>query len=104
MYFIGDRIRYLKECNELKQKVLAREFGVAENTWSQYETNNRLPDIYVIKKISEFFKVSVEYLLATTDIKYDPNEESFKKLMEVYSKLDKTQKELLVKLVKSKFS
>ncbi|HOL22663.1 MAG TPA: helix-turn-helix transcriptional regulator [bacterium] len=55
MDFLGDRIRYLRESAGLKQKDMALEFSLNENTWSQYETNKRTPDIDTIKKNCRVF-------------------------------------------------
>lgn len=44
-------------------KELGIEIGVAESTISQYETGKRQPDYETLLKLSEYFGVSVDYLL-----------------------------------------
>ena len=44
-------------------KALGEVLGVAESTVSQYETGKREPDFEILLKASEYFGVSVDYLL-----------------------------------------
>lgn len=93
---LGDRIRDLRETNNIKQKDLAAVFGVENSTWSQYETNKRTPDLDTIRKLSEFFNVSVDYLFSITEIKYNPHDLDFKKLITYFDSLnDKSKIEFL---------
>jgi len=102
MDFLGDRIRYLRESAELKQKDMALEFSLNENTWSQYETNKRTPDIDTIKKIAEYFNVSIEYLMGLTDVQYNPKEKEFREMVHIYHSLSKEEKRELIKELKEK--
>lgn len=104
MDFLGDRIRYLRESAGLKQKDMAFEFSLNENTWSQYETNKRTPDIDTIKKIAEYFHVSIEYLMGLTDVQYNPKEEEFKEMVHIYYSLSKDEKRELIKELKQKYA
>ena len=98
---LGDRIRDLRETNNIKQKDLAAIFGVENSTWSQYETNKRIPDLDTIRKISEFFNVSVDYLFSITDIKYSPYDLDFKKMMLYFDELDEQAKSELFDMLKN---
>ena len=99
--FLGDRIRLLRERTDYKQKYLAEHFNVSENTWSQYENNKRTPDTEVVKAIAEFFKVSMDYLFAITDEIYDPREEEFQELMNIYRNLGEFKKKQLISFAKT---
>ena len=44
-------------------KELGATIGVAESTISQYETGKRQPDYETLLRLSEYFGVSVDYLL-----------------------------------------
>ncbi|MBM6833874.1 helix-turn-helix domain-containing protein [Megamonas hypermegale] len=65
---IGNRIRELREKNDINQQDLARYLKVAKSTLSQYETGSRIPNDDIKKAIAEKFNVSVDYLLGLTDI------------------------------------
>lgn len=60
---MANRIRELRKQNNLTMKQLGEELGLGESTISQYENGKREPDIKTLLRISEFFHVSVDYLL-----------------------------------------
>lgn len=57
------RIRELRSKLNIKQKDLAKELCIPANTFNQYETGKRQPDYETLKRIAEYFNVSVDYLL-----------------------------------------
>ena len=63
------RIKQLRQEKGLKQEELAKEFGIAQQTISNYEKGIREPDISTLKKMADFFDVSLDFLLGKTDIK-----------------------------------
>lgn len=58
-----NRIRELRKQNSITMRQLGQHLGLAESTISQYETGKREPDLKTLLKISEYFGVSVDYLL-----------------------------------------
>lgn len=65
---IGQRINKLLMKNNMKQKELAKELGVADNIVSYFVGGSRTPNIQQIIKISQFFNVSTDYILGLTNI------------------------------------
>ncbi len=63
------RLRELRRERGLKQDELAKEFGIAQQTISNYEKRIREPDITTLKKMADFFDVSLDFLLGITDIR-----------------------------------
>ncbi|MFW5648299.1 MAG: helix-turn-helix domain-containing protein [Candidatus Alkaliphilus sp. MAG34] len=63
------RIKQLRREKGLKQEELAKEFGIAQQTISNYEKGIREPDITTLKNMADFFDVSLDYLLGKTDIR-----------------------------------
>ena len=63
------RIKQLRQEKGLKQEELAGEFGIAQQTISNYEKGIREPDITTLKKLADFFDVSLDFLLGKTDIR-----------------------------------
>ena len=57
------QLRELRKNRRLSQSEFARQFGVAQNTVSNWENGNRLLDTDTANKIADFFGVSVDYLL-----------------------------------------
>ena len=66
---IFENIRALREDNDLTQQQLADYLGVAQNTYSQYETGKIADTAQVLVKLADFYGVSVDYLLGRTDKK-----------------------------------
>lgn len=57
------KIRELRNLFGLSQKELAKSLSIPQNTFSQYETGKRAPDFETLKKIANYFNVTVDYLL-----------------------------------------
>ena len=61
------RIRELRQQNNLTQVRLAIELNTSQNTLSRYETGEREADYDMLKKLADYFNVSIDYLLRETD-------------------------------------
>ncbi len=57
----SDRLRTLR--GELKQAEFARKVGIAQNTYSRYESGERIPDIEVLARLAARLDVSADWLL-----------------------------------------
>lgn len=65
----GERLRELRVERGMTQPDLATLLGLARSTISQYETGIRQPDIDTLKRMSDIFHVSMDYLCGRTDIR-----------------------------------
>lgn len=64
-----NRIRDLREDQDLNQTQVAKMLGMSQTGYSKYETGeNDIPTIILIK-LADFYEVSVDYLLNRTDNK-----------------------------------
>jgi len=63
-----NRIKQLRISKGVKQITFANDMGVAQSAISQWENGKSLPAPDKLKKISEYFNVSMEYLLGDEDI------------------------------------
>lgn len=64
-----NRIRDLREDQDLNQTQVAKILGMSQTGYSKYETGeNDIPTIILIK-LADFYEVSVDYLLNRTDNK-----------------------------------
>ena len=59
-------IKNLREDNDLRQKEVAAELNVSQNTYSQYENGVIELTASNLVKLAEFYNVSVDYLLGRT--------------------------------------
>ena len=60
---MGNNIRTLRKAAGLTMKQFGGIMGVSESTISLYETGKNEPDISMLKKMSEYFNVSIDELL-----------------------------------------
>lgn len=100
-----NRLKQLREENNLTQLELAQKFNITSQTISQYERGIRTPDFNLLNSITDFFGVSVDYLLGRTDIKnFNDNNDSVDKeessLIDDYKKLNSIGKKEAEKRVK----
>ncbi|RXM79264.1 XRE family transcriptional regulator [Clostridium tetani] len=64
-----DRLKGLREDRDLTQEQLAEFLKITRSALGNYETGLREPDISTLVKISNFFNVSLDYLLCRTNTK-----------------------------------
>jgi transcriptional regulator with XRE-family HTH domain len=57
----------LREDNDIKQEVLARELNVTQSAYSRYETGAREVPHTVIIRLADYYNTSTDYLLGITD-------------------------------------
>lgn len=60
------RIKDLREDRDLKQWQLAEYLNCSQQVYSNYELGQRDIPTYVLIKLSQFYGVSVDYLLGIT--------------------------------------
>lgn len=60
-------LRAVREDRDIKQKDVAKVLNVSQNTYSQYETGVISLTAEVLIKLSEFYGVSIDYLLDRTN-------------------------------------
>lgn len=60
---LGETIFNLRKSKGLSQESLAEELDVARQTVSKWELDQSVPDIAYLVKLSDFFGVSVDYLV-----------------------------------------
>ncbi|GAV21572.1 LexA family protein [Carboxydothermus pertinax] len=63
----GQRLRQLRTERDLTQAELARLLSIGESTISFYESNKRQPDFDTLIKLSNFFNVTIDFLLGRTN-------------------------------------
>ena len=62
-----NKIQILRKENNLIQQDLAEKLGVSNKSISKYERGEREPDFNTLKKLSNIFNVSIDYILGVTD-------------------------------------
>lgn len=60
-------LRGIREDRDIKQKDIAQYLNVSQNTYSQYETGIISLTAEVLIRLSDYYKVSIDYLLDRTN-------------------------------------
>lgn len=63
----GERLQELRKEKGISREELARALQVSYSAIAKYETNVRKPDQETLKKIADFFDVTVDYLLGRSN-------------------------------------
>ena len=61
------RIKILRKKKKITQLKMAMDLNMNQNTLSRYENGKREPSITELIKISDYFDVSIDYILERTD-------------------------------------
>lgn len=64
-----ERIRNLREDNDIRQKQIAEYLHISQNTYSQYENGLIALSAETAVKLAQFYHTSTDYLLGLTDEK-----------------------------------
>ena len=62
-------LRAIREDNDLRQSDIAKMLNVSQNTYSQYETGVISLTAEILIKLSNFYNVSIDYLVGRTNKK-----------------------------------
>ena len=92
---LNTRLKELRKENGITQSELAKSLNVSRSSIAMYENGDRIPSYETLEAISDFFNVSILYLLGKESLDYS-NEELFK----INEKLSNNQKNLLLAIAK----
>ena len=85
---LSTRIKELRKSKGLTQQAFAKKFEISKQTVSNYENNERTPDVDMLISISNHFDVSIDYLVGRTNSLEDQPVVVGKKLLTNYEKLN----------------
>ncbi len=64
-----NRLRELRKERNVTQQELADEMLATQRTLARYETGEREPRLPMVFDLSDYFKVSIDYLVGRSDIR-----------------------------------
>ncbi|MBR2025354.1 MAG: helix-turn-helix transcriptional regulator [Clostridia bacterium] len=88
IYNIADRIRYLRDKSGLTQTDLANKLGISRSAVNSWEMSITYPSLSNLVEMSKIFKVSLDYLVASSE-----------KMLVDISDLSTEEKEIVLKLI-----
>jgi transcriptional regulator with XRE-family HTH domain len=101
---IVKNLKKLRDEHNLTQQQMADIFGLQRPTYTRYEKGERQPDFETLIKISDYFNVSVDYLLGKEEKKSSTEEPIIiRRLRKGTDKMDKKQQEKMMNLLKLSF-
>ena len=68
MYF-NERIKWIRDCDNIKQKDIAEYLGIKQQQYARYEKGINVMPVTYLKKICEYLDVSADYLLGLIDVR-----------------------------------
>lgn len=95
----GEILRNLIDNCDITQKKLASDLNIAPSTLGNYIQNSREPDFETLKKLADYFNVSVDYLINHKSAKADSILEN--ELITVFRTLTPEQQKMFVEQEKS---
>ena len=63
------RIRDLREDNDILQKDIAKILGISQQYYSEYEKGNRTISIIHLMTLAKYYNTSIDYIVGLTDEK-----------------------------------
>ena len=88
---LGDNIKELRKKNKILAKELANHLHISTGTMSDYEKNRSKPGYEILVKISDYFDVSLDWLITGKE-RISSTNENLDPAMEKYSKLNERNK------------
>lgn len=90
----------LRKNNNLSQSDIATILGVTRQAYSRYERGDREPDQSTLKKLADYFGVSIDYILERESPKNETQttaqEEQF---LKAFRQLSKGKQERIIELI-----
>jgi len=103
-----NRIKQLREENEMTQIRLSIELEVTQETVSGYEIGKYYPSVKSLLKMADLFNASIDYILGLSNIKKAASDEVLAqeeiRIIKQYRKLDKLQKEKVYAFMQGQIS
>lgn len=68
MQIFAQRLKELRLQSQLSQQQLSDILNIKQQSYSRYELGTGQPSLETLRKIAEFYNVSVDYLLGLSEI------------------------------------
>ncbi len=81
------RIQYLMEQNNITPSKLCSDLGLAKSSITDWKKGKAKPSVEALVKISEYFNVSLDWLITGKEYKKEITEDE-EEILKMYSQLD----------------
>ena len=69
----GDRLKKIRQDNDLTQEELAKKINTSRSNIANYENDKNMPSIDILTSLANTFNCSIDYLLGKSDTKNNTN-------------------------------
>ncbi|MGD2351940.1 helix-turn-helix domain-containing protein [Bacillus subtilis] len=75
----GDRLRELRKnsSGKISQEEAGRAVGVSRTAYASYEQGHREPDLKTLRRLSDYYRVSLDYLIKGDEVEMNNPDLSF---------------------------
>jgi len=92
---LGEKLKKLRKEKNWSQQYLSDQLGVHTKHISRYENNVNKPSLEMLRKLSDLFNVSVDYLVNEEASNINFKDKELEKYFEKVDKLDEDDKKLV---------
>lgn len=96
----SQRVSGLIESSGKTLRGVALDLDIVPATLSRYISGVRYPDVRYIAKLSQYFNVSMEWILGLSDERYEREGEGIAELVNLYSVATEDDRELVMHILK----
>lgn len=97
-----ENIKGLRLASHMTQAEVANRLGVTASAYAMYERGEREPNIEIIQRMADIFKVDINYLLGYNS-KISPTAQEFSdgelKLLQLFKEVPEDQQEMLLEMI-----
>lgn len=98
---IGSKLRYLRKARHLSSVELAQRANVSQSSISDIECNRRSPRLNTLSSLSRALGLPLSELLPIDDLLEHPLKEEERELLDLFSRMNESQKTHLLELLRS---
>lgn len=100
------RLRELRKTNNVSQQKLSKYLNFGYTAIANYESGRNQPSLDTVKKIAQYFDVTVDYLIGASDYPRRENDITDKEseLLGIFRRINEEEKEALLKIISQHIS
>lgn len=88
-----NNLKKLRLGKKLRQKDIAKQLGITQQAYANYERSHRQPDFETLKKLSKIFNVTTDMLIGNSDEKISHQYKITQRIENTLINTDLTDKE-----------
>lgn len=96
---LASRLKFIRRVRGVTQQTIADALGISRAAYSAYENNVSEPDVDLIRRLAQFYHVSVDFLLQIDMVPVDPELDGLRaQLWERIATVDKETAHMILQL------